>query len=150
MQLKTIAFFVALLLLGTCFATAQPYNNAIGAHIGSPGGVTFKHFTSDRFAIEGILGAYFGPTGGVNLVILGENHSELFFPDLYLVYGLGAHAGSVDQSLLLGGDGILGLEYNFGSSPFNFMIDIKPRIGLQDGGFQFGMDGGLALRYLLN
>jgi hypothetical protein len=149
MQLKAIVFTIAL-LLGTFFAMAQPYNNAIGAHIGSPGGVSFKHFTGDKFAIEGILGGYFGPTGGVSLVLLAENHAELFFPDLYVVYGLGAHAGSVNQSLFLGGDGILGLEYNFGSAPFNFMVDIKPRIGLQSGGFQFGMDGGLALRYILN
>lgn len=150
MKLHPYCFALILLVVSSIYTIAQPYNNAIGAHIGSPGGVSFKHFTSNSFAIEGIIGGYWGPTGGVNVVVLGEKHHELFFPDLYFVYGLGAHGGFVSDAVFAGADGIVGLEYSFGRSPFSFMISVKPRLGVQYGGFGYGTDGGLTLRYHLN
>lgn len=149
---KKLAFFLATFVLSFCLVSTQvsaQYTNAIGVHVGSPAGVTYKHFMSDRTALEAIAGAYFGVNGGASLTLLVEQHAELFMPNLNLVYGLGGHVGVASSSLMLGADGIVGFEYTF-DAPINFMFNVKPTIGLQDRRFLFTMGGGLALRYILN
>lgn len=149
---KKLALFLASFVFSFCLVATQAsaqYTNAIGVHVGSPAGITYKHFMSDRTAIEAIAGAYFGVNSGGSLTLLVEQHSELFMPNLNLVYGIGGHVGAASGSLMLGADGIVGFEYTF-DAPINFMFNVKPTLGLQDKRFMFIMGGGLALRYVLN
>jgi len=111
-------------------------------------------------ALEGIAG--FRDHG---LVITGlyEFHQEAFgVHELKFYYGAGAHIGAIGSgvyqrfngdnqpynrsSILLGVDGVLGLEYRIPKSPIAISLDLNPRAELATGPF-FDIAPGLGLKY---
>lgn len=156
-------FFSGLLIAGFLTlqktALAQDYNTAIGLKFGGyENGISIKHFTSADIALEGIVGFR---QKGVVITGLWEKHQTAFnLADLKFYYGFGAHIGSVGRykrfngdnenydgnKLLLGGDGILGLEYVIPNAPIGISLDLNPRVELVGGTF-FDLAPGLGLKY---
>ncbi|MDA9555220.1 hypothetical protein N9R54_03180 [Pelobium sp.] len=141
------------------FAQAD-YKTGIGVRGGGyENGLTIKHFTNSSTAIEGIFG--FRP--GVFVVTgLYEKHATAFGePSVNWYYGAGAHIGGVDDGryykyygrerfydnrLLLGADGILGLEWKIPEIPFALSVDLHPRIELANGPY-FDLEPAASLRF---
>jgi hypothetical protein len=160
--MKIKALLITVLLSGL-FSTgkAQDYETAVGVRLGFAQSLSIKHFVGSDLAIEGLLGRYY--YGGFNLAILGELHREQAFgaDGLWWYYGGGGHLGSYgwtnnnprwkDQyngnRLVIGLDGILGLEYNIKEIPFNVSLDFKPTFDLI--GWQgYGNGGAFSIRYI--
>lgn len=136
---------------------AQDYTSAIGIRGGWYRGLTFKHFLSDRLAFEGLLMTRYR---GINLTALLEIHNSINEVEgLKWYYGGGAHVGYYNSyyyysngldnyNMIMGVDGILGLEYTFTDFPFNISLDWKPTFNLFGGDYYFSGDSGaLSIRY---
>ncbi len=132
---------------------AQDYENAIGFRAGLSNGITFKHFITTNDAAEGILSTRWG---GFNLTGLFERHTTAFDTDgLYFFYGGGAHLGSFNNSwfldnsshIVIGIDGILGLEYVLPDLPLNASLDWKPGFNLIGYTGFWGDELALSVRY---
>jgi hypothetical protein len=146
----------------TINASAQAnYNTAVGLRIGGyENGITLKHFINSDTALEGIIG--FRP--GVFVVTgLYEKHAVAFAePSLTWFYGAGAHIGGISENryyraygkdryydnsgILLGADGILGLEWQIPELPVSTSLDLHPRIELARGPF-LDLEAALTIRY---
>lgn len=147
------------MVLGACFITmclvknanAQSnYNTGAGVRLGGyENGLTLKHFISSNTALEGIVG--FRP-GAFVVTGLYEKHETAFAePSLNWFYGFGAHIGGidgnrtyrgygndkyyVDSGLILGADGIAGLEWTVTEIPLALSLDLHPRLELARGPF---------------
>ncbi len=153
--MKKIVLFLFLTVL-LKFSMAQDYKNAIGLRAGGPGGLTFKHFMSEDKALEGVLGIR---AGGFELVGLYEIHAPAFqVPRLNWYYGGGAHFGAFNGTrryrgyyptanyVMIGADGIVGLDYTLTDIPINFSLDLKPTLNLVSY-TGFWIDGALSIRY---
>lgn len=155
--LLLISAFTLLFIADT--AKAQDYNTAVGAKFGGyENGISVKHFTNESTALEGILGFR---RGGVVITGLYEIHQQAFNTEkLRFYYGFGAHAGSIgagrykkiggdevfeDSKLLIGADGVLGLEYIIPNSPIGISLDLNPRVELA--GPFFDLAPGLGIKY---
>lgn len=135
--MKKIILSLIILISVVSYSKAQDYENAIGVRLGLSNGITLKHFINPNDAVEAILTTRWG---GFNLTGLFERHTTAFDTDgLYFYYGAGAHLGSfqnnvwfTDQTshLILGIDGVLGLEYVFKEVPLNASLDWKPGFNL--------------------
>ena len=155
---------IVLIVITSLFATtalrAQGYQTAIGAKFGGyENGISLKYFTQKNVALEGILGFR---SHGVVFTGLYEIHQPAFnVADLQLYYGGGAHLGSINgeyqryggnnqnyatNTLLLGADGVLGLEYKIPEAPIAISLDLNPRLELATGPF-FDLAPGLGLKY---
>ncbi len=142
-------------------ANAQDYQTAVGIKLGGyENGLSVKHFTNATTALEGILGFR---NHGVVITGLYEIHQQAFnVAKLKFYYGFGAHIGSVgkgyykrfggddelytESKLLLGADGVLGLEYVIPDAPIAVSIDLNPRVELARGPF-FDLAPGLGIKY---
>lgn len=155
--LLIISAFTLLFVANT--AKAQDYSTAVGLKFGGyENGISVKHFTNESTALEGILGFR---RGGLVITGLYEIHQPAFNTDkLKFYYGFGAHAGSVgagkykklggdevfeDSKLLIGADGVLGLEYVIPNSPIGVSLDLNPRVELA--GPFFDLAPGLGIKY---
>jgi len=151
-------FLVATFIITVAFVHAQDYSNAIGFRGGLSNGITGKHFLGNNSAVEGILATRWN---GLNVTALYELHKFNMFDTerLNLYYGAGAHIGFwngaevkwVDDSatyVVLGIDGIVGLEYNFTEVPLNVSIDYKPAFNLIGVTGFWGDEFALSLRYI--
>ncbi len=158
----------ALLLITAAFfmlfqqkANAQLYQGAVGLKFGGyENGITGKYFLDKSAAIEGILG--FRSKGLVVTGLYEIHHTAFNVPALKFYYGGGAHIGSVGSgyykryngddefydksSLLIGADGVLGLEYLIPQSPIAVSLDLNPRIELGRGPY-FDIAPGLGIKY---
>lgn len=146
-----------LFMLSLSFATnAQDYNTGIGFRGGSTNGITVKHFISSNTSVEGILGSRWK---GFNVTGLYEIHANAFnTPQLNWYYGFGGHLGSYsgsnnrysdgDNHLVVGVDGIVGIEYNIKEIPFNIGLDWKPTLDLIGGPDFWGDELALSIRYI--
>jgi hypothetical protein len=143
-------------------SNAQDYKMAAGLKFGGfENGISGKYFIDANTAIEGLLG--FRNSG---LVVTGlyEIHQQAFnVPALKFYYGFGGHIGSVGQGtyrtfngndriytkpqLLLGGDGVVGLEYIIPESPIAVSLDLNPRVELVTGPY-FDLAPGLGIKYV--
>lgn len=141
---------------------AQDYKMAAGLKFGGyENGISGKYFMDNSVALEGVLGFR---QNGVVITGLYEINQEAFnVPQLKFYYGFGAHIGSIGQGtyrtfngsdrsynnaqLLLGGDGVLGLEYIIPQSPIAISLDLNPRVELVTGPF-FDIAPGLGLKYV--
>jgi|APCry1669192806_1035432.scaffolds.fasta_scaffold61499_1 hypothetical protein len=137
------------------------YNTAIGLKFGGyENGIAAKYFTDPATAIEGVLGFR---QHGVVITGLYEIHQEAFgVQELKFYYGAGAHIGAVGSGvyqrfngsnetynsghILLGIDGVLGLEYLIPKSPIAISLDLNPRLELATGPFG-DIAPGLGLKY---
>jgi hypothetical protein len=132
-------------------AKSTDYQTALGLKIWNGAGITLKHFIADDRAIEGI--GYFYRRG-FRLTGLYEIHGDISgAPGLKWYLGPGAHLGFYNNKyfdenrIVLGIDGVLGLDYKFNTAPINLSLDWQPS-------FEFGSDfgfngnwGGLGIRY---
>lgn len=162
--MKKITFLILLtaFLIVTKRAAAQDYKMAAGLKFGGyENGLSGKYFMNSNTALEGVLGFR---NHGLVVTGLYEVHQSAFNVDkLKFYYGFGAHAGGVgsgayrrfngddkqynNAQLLLGGDGVLGLEYIIPNSPIGVSIDLNPRVELATGPF-FDIAPGLGLKYI--
>lgn len=148
----------AILLVGMIASVfSMDYGTGIGLRGGLSSGLTVKHFIGEGTAIEGLVDFR---DKDFNLTLLYEIHNASAFgvSRLNWYYGLGAHVGfwdgnngnnnDDDNTIVIGVDGILGIEYNFKEFPFNIGLDWKPAFNLV-GDTKFWGDGGaLSIRYV--
>jgi hypothetical protein len=156
----SVSAFILMMTSAKTFAQSN-YNTGIGVRGGGyENGLTIKHFTNSSTAIEGIVG--FRP-GVIVVTGLYEKHQVAFSePSLNWFYGAGAHIGAIDagryysrfredrlyenNSLLLGADAILGLEWKIPEIPFALSIDLHPRLELARGPY-FDLEPAASLRF---
>jgi hypothetical protein len=139
-------------------SNAQDYKTGIGARLGFDQGLTIKHFTSQKSALEFLLATRWR---GFEITGLYEVHNQAFNTERLKWYiGFGGHVGfwNGDNTrgwgdpgvnyTVIGVDGILGLEYSFSEVPINIGLDWKPAYNFS--GFSgFWADGGaLSIRYI--
>jgi hypothetical protein len=157
-SLYILLFSVSFLLIGKR-SQAQDYPVAVGIKFGAyESGPSVKYFMDKNTALEGILGIR---NHGLVVTGLYEIHQEAFSVDnLKFYYGFGAHIGSVSnykrlggsdefydgKQILLGADGVLGLEYKIPEAPIAISLDLNPRVELARGPF-FDIAPGLGLKY---
>jgi len=160
-RITCIALLLSCFLLASKQSYAQDYKTALGLKFGGyENGFSAKYFAAPNIAWEGILG--FRNHGAV-VTGLYEIHQQAFdVPKLKFYYGFGAHLGGVgggtykrfngddryyqDGRVLLGADGVVGLEYVIPDSPIGFSLDLNPRIELATGPF-FDLAPGLGIKY---
>lgn len=148
-----------LALCCTLLSSAQDYNTGIGLRGGFSNGITIKHFVSSKTAFEGIITSRWR---GLELTGLYEVHGRAFNTERLKWYiGFGTHVGfwNGDNTskrwgdpgtsyMVVGIDGILGLEYSFFEVPINIGIDWKPAFNFF-GHSGFWADGGaISIRYI--
>lgn len=153
--------FIALLIVvfSAALCNAQDYRTGIGFRGGFSNGLTVKHFTGEKSALEFILSSRWR---GFEITGLYEVHNQAFDTDrLKWYYGFGAHVGFWDGDYtndywgdpgtnytVVGIDGIIGLEYSFAEVPINLGIDWKPAFNFI-GYSGFWADGGaISIRYI--
>jgi hypothetical protein len=171
MNMKKI--LILFLVLFALKSNAQQYNTGIGLRLGGfNNGITLKHFTGTTTALEGI--ASFG-RGSFRVTGLFEKHTEFpTAPGLSWYYGAGAHIGFFtneygysyfryynnrknfvfvnddyrDNTVAIGADFILGLEYKFQNAPVNIGLDVKPFVDIIPGFFGY-WEAALSFRFTL-
>lgn len=149
--LLSALFALAVLLLATpSFAQQARSPGSIGIGLGAstvPAGLSMKTMAGGNFAIQGVVGAWRGhgrdwrygadslgvgvdflyempPIASGRIVSLGWN------------YGLGAGVGLGDWGgAVIGGTGVLGLEFNFVPAPIDFVIEYRPGIYIGNSNF---------------
>jgi len=157
--MKKFGFTIVLVLSSFLIGNAQDYNTGIGLRGGFANGITIKHFISQNAALEGIIATRWS---GLELTGLYEYHGRAFNVERLKWYvGFGGHVGFWNGDytrkywgdpgtsyIVIGLDGILGLEYSFSEVPFNIGIDWKPSFNVF--GYKgFWADGGaLSIRYI--
>ena len=146
-----------ILLQANCQSLGKDYTTAIGVKI-YPGSINVKHFIKQNKAIEGLLTFW---ESGNRFTMLYEIHGDINnFGGLKWYMGPGAHIGSWNDTwkknnptkelgMVVGIDGILGLDYKFRNIPLNISLDWQPSFNLI--GYQYfeGGWGGLGIRYTL-
>jgi len=160
-KLITYAFILGSFLLISKRSNAQDYKAAVGLKFGGyENGISVKYFTTSFVALEGELGFR---DNGVVITGLYEFHQEAFgVKELKFYYGAGAHIGGVgsgtyrrfngdnevyaNSHILLGVDGVLGLEYIIPQSPIAVSLDLNPRAEIATGPF-FDIAPGLGIKY---
>jgi hypothetical protein len=144
MQIKLIAFIICTIV--SCVSFSQDYETGIGLRAGFYNGLTIKHFTSDKVAVEGIFSSRWR---GFEVTGLYEVHNVAFNTErLKWFFGFGGHIGFWDGDYtyekwgrrgetytVIGIDGIIGLEYSFELIPINIGLDWKPAYNI------FGYEG---------
>jgi hypothetical protein len=142
-------------------SNAQDYKTAVGVKFGGfENGVSIKYFAMSDVAFEGDIGFR---EHGVVFTGLYEIHQQAFgLAELKFYYGAGAHLGAIGSGvyqrfngdnetynkaeILLGVDGVLGLEYMIPKSPIAISLDLNPRAELATGPF-FDIAPGLGIKY---
>jgi len=147
------------------FATksnAQDYTVAAGLKFGGyENGISGKYFMNKDISLEGVIG--FRQHGVVFSGLYEINQEAFNVPALKFYYGFGAHIGSIGQGsyrtfdgeyhyydsaqVLLGVDGVVGLEYIIPQSPIAVSLDLNPRIELISGPF-VDLAPGLGVKYI--
>ena len=145
------------------------YNSAAGLRIGATSGFTFKHFTSNITAFEGILSAQ---QRGFSITGMIEKYARAFAdPGFNWYYGLGGHIAMFESgynnNLLYGDprknlrsytyyssggmgigiDGIIGLEYKIKEAPVAISFDLKPFFEINTRGYSIlSFDPGVGIK----
>ncbi len=155
-MIKRTLTIMLLLVALTIGAQAQSYKSAIGLRGGEPFGVTFKTFINSTNALELIVGsAYWWDTFAVTGFYQWQKPTD-WTPNLDWYIGPGAHIGfrnsdpnDIDDrgALLIGVDGIIGLEYTLDDIPLNFTLGAGPSIHLTSK-YWYHWNGGFAVRYI--
>jgi hypothetical protein len=124
---------VVILMTGFTFSNstfAQEYRSALGVRLSSSpavvnNSVSFKYFTSERLALEGLL-SFSDP---VAIGLLFEVHRPFSAQGLQWFYGGGGYVGFGGDTNV-GGMGIIGLDYKFNNAPLNLSLDWKPELNI--------------------
>ncbi|AMR34374.1 hypothetical protein A0256_24420 [Mucilaginibacter sp. PAMC 26640] len=160
-KITLIALILGSFLLIANRAAAQDYKTAVGLKFGAyENGPSIKYFLDEGTALEAIIGLR---SHGAVLTGLYELHKPAFnVTALKFYYGFGAHLGAVgagnyrtfggddrlytNNRLLLGADGVIGLEYKIQDAPIAISLDLNPRVEIATGPF-FDLAPGLGLKY---
>jgi hypothetical protein len=159
-KLCFVLLFISAVVFFGKTANAQTYQTAAGLRFSYESGVSIKHFTDATTALEGVLGFR---NKGVVITGLWEKHQTAFnVAELKFYYGFGGHVGGVgrggyrvyngdyrvynNSSLLLGADGVIGLEYVIPDSPIAVCADLDPRIEIFRGPI-FNLTPSLGIKY---
>ncbi|WP_076382116.1 hypothetical protein [Filimonas lacunae] len=159
MKKSMLALVIALAMLSGVKAQnlGSDYQTAIGVKV-YPGALSFKTFTNDNTAIEGL--AYFW-SNGFRATGLYEIHGDIEGAEgLKWYVGPGAHLGFYNNNwkdkypdrssgIALGIDGVLGLDYKISGAPINISLDWQPSLNLIGYSYFEGGWGGLGIRYTL-
>lgn len=157
--MKTIfATLITLILLTLGSLQAQDFSQAVGLRGGLDNGITYKASLDGTNAFDLILSSRWS---GFSFTALYERHFYPFDVDgLYAYYGAGAHIGFYDNrspwfdgnssGMVLGADGVVGIEYVFADFPINLSFDWKPVINLIGHSGFYGGGFGLSARYIIN
>jgi hypothetical protein len=159
MKTKYIILTLFISALSISSSIAQSYNNAIGLRVGSSNGLTFKHFVGQTDAVEIILGTRWR---GFQVTGLYERHKTISGNEQFkFYYGAGAHIASwndnkknpwfdkndKNDNVVVGLDGILGIEYAFKEVPIVLSLDWKPEFNFYGYNGVWVGDAGLSVRY---
>ena len=141
-------------------ANSPDYTTALGLKFGAyESGVSVKYFAAPTVSYEGILG--FNNHGVVITGLYELNMQAFNVEGLKFYYGAGAHIGAEGKGqyqvlgdnevyssshLLLGIDGVLGLEYKIPQTPIAVSVDLDPRVELATGPI-FDVGPALGLKY---
>jgi hypothetical protein len=137
-------------------AQAQSYKSAIGLRGGDPSGITFKTFVNSVNAIELIAGSgYFGHNLNLSAYYEWQKPTD-WAPNLDWFIGPGAHIGfwnttyqdEYNTNLVIGIDGIIGLEYTFDDIPLNLGVGAGPTFNLTEGPGWWYWNGGISIKYV--
>jgi hypothetical protein len=129
------------------------YKTALGVKVWDGGGISLKHFLTDRHAGE-LIGYFWSP--GFRLTGLYEIHGPINgAPGLQWYIGPGIHVGSYNNHHVhshaghasIGIDGVIGLDYKFNGAPINISLDWQPSFEFATGHGFIGNWGGLGIRY---
>jgi hypothetical protein len=157
--MKKIILTLTFVIFIYAFASAQDYNTGVGLRLGFSNGLTVKHFIGHRSALEGLLSTRWR---GFEITGLYEVHNQAFDVErLNWYFGGGGHIGfwNGDNTygrwgdegvnyIVIGIDGILGIEYNFEAVPVNISLDWKPAFNLTGYSGFWGDGGALSIRYI--
>jgi hypothetical protein len=165
---SSLTIIVCFVLIAVTANAQQSQNGAISYQFaaglkfgGYENGVSGKWFNNENTSLEGELGFR---DHGVVVTGLYEINQEAFnVPELKFYYGFGAHIGGVgrgyyhrfdgdaeyfdDSHLLLGADGVIGLEYMIPKSPIAISLDLNPRIEIATGPY-FDIAPGIGVKYM--
>jgi hypothetical protein len=124
------------------------YKTAIGIRLSSSpalqnNSISLKHFINETTAIEGL----FSFSDPLTIGALLEFHNPFSTPGLQWMYGFGGYIGTGKEydpakardisKTYFGAQGIVGIDYKFGSIPLNLSLDWKPELNLvQDINFE--------------
>jgi hypothetical protein len=152
---RVVATFIGVIIISASL-NAQDYKTGIGIRAGTSSGLTIKHFTGSNAAFEGLLTTRWD---GFSVTGLYEIHNQAFdVKRLSWYYGGGAHIGFYNGDnvywgahgtsyMILGIDGIIGIEYTFSEIPINIGIDWKPALNLI-GYYGLWSEGAFSVRYV--
>jgi hypothetical protein len=151
-----VACTLGLLLLSstTSFAQASRSSNSFGIGLGAAtgaSGLSFKTSTSSGFSFQGVVGTWRGWGGdwhfrADSIAVAGDFLYEMpplasgSVLSLGWNYGLGLGLGLSDNGFaIIGGTGVLGLEFNFKPAPIDFVVEYRPGLYI-GGGDDFDID----------
>ncbi|MCY7311759.1 MAG: hypothetical protein SGI96_09745 [Bacteroidota bacterium] len=149
-------FLTVLAMLAILFSQAQSksssgstYKTALGVKVWDGGGISFKHFVSNKNALE-FIGYFWNQ--GTRITGLYEIHMPISDASgLQWYIGPGAHIGVYNtkygDGAFIGVDGVLGLDYKFKKAPLNMSLDWQPSFEFGDNRGFVGSWGGLGIRY---
>jgi hypothetical protein len=136
------------------------YQYAIGLKFGGyENGISGKYFMDSNTSLEGLIG--FRSNGLVFTGLYELNQQAFNMEGFRFYYGFGAHIGAIgagyyknyghdefynSSQILLGVDGVIGLEYVIPRSPIAVSLDLNPRLELATGPF-FDLAPGLGIKY---
>lgn len=142
------------------------YKTAIGLRGGGTSGATLKHFTSQRTAVEGILGIWYNAFSVTGLIERYVPAGISSIPGLQWYYGGGGHIAFEtgrtyyvyegtryayrysEGEVGFGLDGILGIEYKIPPIPFAISLDMKPFVEINTFGSAFiSLDPGVGIKF---
>ena len=168
MTRKAVSLLVVLCMVSLHALHAQDYNKGLGIRLGGhSSGFTFRGFTNENTALEGILsfghksffitGLYekFKPienAEGLTWFYGGGVHIGFFKTGgTYYVYkNKGNHVYVVrdgESKLVPGVDFIIGMDYKFNNAPLNLGLDMKPFMDFIDG-VEIYFDAALSFRFV--
>jgi hypothetical protein len=135
-----------ILTLSAIFTKAQGYNNAVGIRAGLSPGFEYRYYTNDLNSYKVLLSAR---DDGLQLHALREFHRYDLFnfsEQLIFFYGAGVHSGyekwdkvhygynnrwyTKKTEMIVGADGLAGLEYIFYEVPISVGVEVKPYLEL--------------------
>ena len=128
---------------------SSSYRTALGVKVWDGGGMSLKHFFTDRHAGE-LIGYFY--RNGVRFTGLYEIHGDITGAEgLKWYIGPGAHIGvygsKYGDGAFVGIDGVVGLDYKFNGAPINVSLDWQPSFEFGDNRGFIGSWGGLGIRY---
>ncbi|GAB3522741.1 hypothetical protein [Emticicia fontis] len=142
MMRKIFLLSVVLSFLGVRASAQHAYKVGVGVRLNYGYGLSIKYNMTQKKSVEGIV---YTRWKGINITGLYQIHAPAFKTAGWRwYYGVGGHIGfwrdgprygnpwfdNPNAYTVIGGDGILGLEYTFKEIPLNLSLDWKPAINL--------------------